>query len=72
MAVSAVYGTAAFVLMHSDLAFLPAIAVWSSFLAAAVGVARVIRGFHWLTDVVAGVATGLLLLILARIGLSCV
>ena len=49
MAVSAVYGTAAFVLMHSDLAFLPAIAVWSSFLAAAVGVARVIRGFHWLT-----------------------
>jgi undecaprenyl-diphosphatase len=71
MAGSAVYGTAAFVLMHSDLSLLPVIAVWSSLLAAAVGLARVIRGFHWLTDVVASVATSLVLLILICIGVSC-
>lgn len=71
MAGAAVYGTAAFVLTHSDASLLPAIAVWSGCAAVTIGIARVIRGFHWLTDVAAGAALGLALLIAVCVGLNC-
>ncbi|MBV8775169.1 MAG: phosphatase PAP2 family protein [Deltaproteobacteria bacterium] len=69
MAISAIYGTAAFVLTDSNRSLLPTIAVFSTLLAMAVGTARVIRGFHWLTDIAAGMISGLALFILVVIGL---
>jgi membrane-associated phospholipid phosphatase len=72
MAISAVYGTAAFVLTDSNRSLLPAIAVYSAFFAMVVGIARVIRGLHWLTDIAAGMASGLALLLLVVMGLSWV
>ena len=58
-----VYGTAAFVLTHSDWSLMNAITVCSGLLAAAIGTARVIRGFHWITDAAAGVVLGVVFLI---------
>jgi membrane-associated phospholipid phosphatase len=69
MAAIAVYGTAAAVMVHAKLSWLPAIVVASTLLGAAVGIARVIRGFHWLTDVAAGIAVGLMLFGLGYLGL---
>jgi membrane-associated phospholipid phosphatase len=69
MASFAVYGIIAVVFTRSYPGWLPLIVVASSLLATAVGIARVIRGFHWLTDVVAGVVSGLALFTLACLGL---
>jgi membrane-associated phospholipid phosphatase len=70
MASIAVYGTAAFVLTGSDTSRLPVIAGLSCFLGLTVGGARVVRGYHWLSDVAAGLASGLTLLLLFCNGLS--
>jgi undecaprenyl-diphosphatase len=70
MASGAVYGTAAFVLTHCDWSWMIAITASSGVLAAAIGTARVVRGFHWMTDIAAGVALGLALLIIVCFSIS--
>ncbi len=70
IAAIAVYGTAADAVAGLHPSAQPLLMVGAATVALMVGVARIARGHHWPTDVLAGFAVGTLILALGVLGLS--
>lgn len=66
----AAYGVAAMAVARVAPPFCTAVMIASSIVAAVIGLSRVMIGAHWISDVLAGMAAGLVVLALARMAFA--